>query len=143
MASSVTGTAPIDKRTTLITISAVMNSNGRNGLIIRLPRLRDHISSRNDTEKPSWPRNRMSHISTAPMNMTPARAQTPDRPAIHLVDAIAAALYPGHVVRPQEHRRGALGAVALEPRPDPVRGVGIERRGRLVQAEHGELRGHI
>ena len=39
----------------LITISAVTNSNGRSGLIIRLPMLRAHISSRNEIEKPSWP----------------------------------------------------------------------------------------
>ncbi len=77
MARNVTGTAPIDSRTTLITISAVMNSIGRSGLIIRLPILRDHISSRNEIEKPSWPRNRMSHSSTAPMNVPPARAKKP------------------------------------------------------------------
>ncbi len=53
MASSVTGTMPIDSRTMLMTISAEMNSIGRNGDIIRLPRLRAHISSRNEIEKPS------------------------------------------------------------------------------------------
>ncbi len=31
----------------------------------------EYISSRNEIEKPSWPRNRMSHSSTEPMN-TPA-----------------------------------------------------------------------
>ena len=77
MARNVTGTAPIDSRTTLITINAAMNSNGRSGLIIRLPILRDHISSRNEIEKPSWPRNRMSHSSTAPMKVPPARAKKP------------------------------------------------------------------
>ena len=51
----------------LMTIIAATNSIGRSGLIIRLPRLRAHISSRNETENPSWPRNRMSHSSTAPM----------------------------------------------------------------------------
>ena len=61
----------------LMIISADTNSIGRNGLIIRLPMLRDHISSRNEIEKPSWPRNRMSHSSTAPMNMPPARAKKP------------------------------------------------------------------
>ena len=61
----------------LITISALMNSNGRSGLIIRLPMLRDHISSMNETEKPSWPRNRMSHSNTAPMKVPPARAKKP------------------------------------------------------------------
>ena len=58
-------------------ISAATNSTGRSGDIIRLPRLRDHISSRNEIEKPSWPRNRMSHSSTAPMKMPPARAKKP------------------------------------------------------------------
>ena len=38
------------------------------GWIIRLPRLRAHISSRKETENPSCPRNRMSHSRTAPMN---------------------------------------------------------------------------
>ena len=52
----------------LTIISAATNSAGRRGLIIRWPRLRDHISSRNATENPSWPRTRMSHSSTAPMN---------------------------------------------------------------------------
>ncbi len=61
----------------LITISAVMNSNGRSGLIIRLPMLRAHISSMNEIEKPSWPRNRMSHNSTAPMKVPPALAKKP------------------------------------------------------------------
>ncbi len=56
---------PIASRMMLMIISAETNSIGRNGLIIRLLRLRDHISSRKDTEKPSWPRNKMSHISTA------------------------------------------------------------------------------
>ena len=74
----VTGTMPIASRTMLITISAATNSIGRSGLNIRLARLRDHISSRNDTEKPSWPRNRMSHSSTAPMNMPAARAKKPE-----------------------------------------------------------------
>ena len=77
IASSETGTMPIASRTMLMIIRAATNSIGRSGLIIRLPRLRAHISSRNDTEKPSWPRNRMSHISTAPMNMPPARAKKP------------------------------------------------------------------
>ena len=78
IASSVTGTMPIASRTMLMIISAATNSIGRSGVIIRLPRLRDHISSRNEIEKPSWPRNRMSHIITAPMNMPPARAKKPE-----------------------------------------------------------------
>jgi hypothetical protein len=59
-------------------ISAQTNSIGRSGLIIKLLRLRDHISSRNDTEKPSCPRNRMSHISTAAMKTPLARAKNPE-----------------------------------------------------------------
>ena len=55
-------------------ISAAMNSTGRSGDIIRLARLCEYISSRKEMEKPSWPRNRMSHSSTAPMNTPPARA---------------------------------------------------------------------
>jgi hypothetical protein len=58
-------------------IRAAMNSTGRSGLIIRLPMLRAHISSRKEMEKPSWPRNRMSHSSTAPMKVAPARAKKP------------------------------------------------------------------
>ena len=77
MASSVTGTTPIASRMTLMIISAITNSTGFNGLIIRLARLRDHISSRKETEKPSWPRNRMSHNRTAPRKMPPARAKKP------------------------------------------------------------------
>ena len=78
MASNVTGTIPIASRMRLMIISADTNSIGRNGLIIRLPRLRDHISSRKDTEKPSWPRNSMSHISTAAMKTPLARAKNPE-----------------------------------------------------------------
>ncbi len=61
----------------LMIISAQMNSTGRSGLIIRLPMLRAHISSRNEIEKPSWPRNRMSHSITAPMKVPPALAKKP------------------------------------------------------------------
>ena len=74
-ASTVTGMTPIRSRTMLMTMSAIMNSNGRSGLIIRLPMLRDHISSRNDMEKPSCPRNRMSQSNTAPISVPPARAK--------------------------------------------------------------------
>ena len=78
MARIVTGIIPTARRMMLITINAHTNSIGRSGLIMILARLRDHISSRNDTEKPSWPRNRMSHIITAPMNMPAARAKKPE-----------------------------------------------------------------
>ena len=61
----------------LMIISEAMNSTGRSGDIIRLPRLCDHISSRNEIEKPSWPRNRMSHNSTAPMNTPAVRTNGP------------------------------------------------------------------
>ena len=77
IAISDTGTMPMASRTMLMIISAHTNSIGRSGEIIRLPRLRAHISSRNEIEKPSWPRNRMSHIITAPMNTPPARAKKP------------------------------------------------------------------
>jgi hypothetical protein len=59
-------------------ISEIRNSIGFSGLIIRLPRLRAHISSRNEMEKPSCPRNRMSHRITAPISVPPARAKNPD-----------------------------------------------------------------
>ena len=75
IASSDTGIMPIDSRTTLMIISAARNSGGRNGDIIRLPRLRAYISSRNEIEKPSWPRKSMSHSSTAPMKTPPAWAK--------------------------------------------------------------------
>ncbi len=75
IAISVTGTMPIARRTRLMIISATTNSAGRSGDIIRLPRLCAYISSRKEIEKPSWPRNRMSHSSTAPMNMPPAWAK--------------------------------------------------------------------
>ena len=78
MARNVTGTMPIASRTMLMIIKAQTNSIGRNGLIIRLLRLRDHISSRNETEKPSWPRNSTSHISTAAMKTPLARAKNPE-----------------------------------------------------------------
>ena len=74
IASSVTGSMPMASRMMLITISAATNSVGRSGEIIRLPRLRDHISSRNEIENPSWPRKRMSHSITAPISTPPARA---------------------------------------------------------------------
>src|SRR5882672_7516543 len=41
-------------------------------------RLRAHISSRNEIEKPSCPRNRMSHKITAPISVPPARAKNPE-----------------------------------------------------------------
>ena len=55
-------------------ISAATSSVGRSGLIIRWPRLRDQISSRNATANPSWLRTRMSHSSTPPMNSPAALA---------------------------------------------------------------------
>ena len=53
-------------------IKAMTNSSGRSGLIKRLPTLRDHISSRNEAEKPSCPRNSMSHSSMAPISVPAA-----------------------------------------------------------------------
>jgi hypothetical protein len=53
IASSDTGTMPMARRITLMIINAAMNSIGRSGLIIRLPMLREYISSRNEIEKPS------------------------------------------------------------------------------------------
>ncbi len=66
---------PIASRIRLITISESRNSIGFSGLIMRLPRLRAHISSRKEMEKPSWPRNRMSQRMTAPISVPPARAK--------------------------------------------------------------------
>ncbi len=40
--------------------------------------LRAYISSRNEIEKPSWPRNSMSHSITAPMKVPPACATNPE-----------------------------------------------------------------
>ena len=77
IASSVIGMTPMASRIRLITISAIRNSIGLSGLIIRLPTLRAHISSRNEIEKPSCPRNRMSHRITAPIRVPPARAKNP------------------------------------------------------------------
>ena len=68
---------PISKRTMLMIIKAAMNSTGRSGDIMRLARLCDHISSRNEIEKPSWPRNRISHSSTAPMKTPAVRTNGP------------------------------------------------------------------
>jgi hypothetical protein len=58
----------------LTAISAAMNSAGRSGLIMRWPRLRDQISSRNATENPSWLLTRTSHSNTAPMKRPAALA---------------------------------------------------------------------
>ena len=83
-AISVTGTSPIAMRIRLIAISAATNSIGRSGLMRRLAMLRDHISSMNETEKPSWQRNSVSHSSSAPISVPPATAiapPTPDAPA--------------------------------------------------------------
>ncbi|CKX92704.1 Uncharacterised protein [Mycobacterium tuberculosis] len=44
---------PTASRTTLITINEIRYSLTLSGLIRRLPRFFDHISSRNDIEKPS------------------------------------------------------------------------------------------
>src|SRR5215475_4151499 len=72
IASKETGIIPIAKRTMLMTMSESRNSVGRNGDIMRLPRLRAYISSRKEMEKPSCPRKRMSHNSTEPMKTPPA-----------------------------------------------------------------------
>ena len=71
IATSVTGTMPIASRIRLITISDTTNSDGLSGLIRRLPRLRDHISSRKAKANPCCDRRSTSHNSSAPMN-TPA-----------------------------------------------------------------------
>ena len=78
IASNVTGTMPIASRMMLMIINAATYSVGRSGLIIRLPMLREYISSRNEIEKPSWPRNRMSHSITAPMKVPAACAKKPE-----------------------------------------------------------------
>ena len=63
---------------TLITINDITNSIGRNGLIIRFGRLRAHISSRNDIEKPSWPRNKTSQRKNAARKVALAATRPPD-----------------------------------------------------------------
>ncbi len=74
IARKITGTTPTVRRITLIAISATMNSLIRKGLIIRLARLRDQISSRKEKEKPCCVRNRMSQSRTAPINVPAIRA---------------------------------------------------------------------
>ena len=78
IASSVTGTTPMTRRMRLIAISAIRNSPGLSGLMNRLAMLRDHISSRKETERPSWPRMRMSQRRIAPISVPLARAMKPD-----------------------------------------------------------------
>jgi len=79
-ASRVTGTSPIAMRIRLMVISAATNSIGRSGLMNRLAMLRDHISSMNETEKPSWQRNSVSHSSSEPISVPPATAIAPPMP---------------------------------------------------------------
>ena len=62
-------------RMRLITSSAAASSIGRNGLTNRWPRLRDHISSMNTSDTPSWPRNNTSHNNT-PEISTPEACAT-------------------------------------------------------------------
>jgi hypothetical protein len=63
-------------RITDITSCPTISSHGRSGLTNRLPRLREYISSKNDSETPSCPRKRTSHSSTAPMKMPGASDRT-------------------------------------------------------------------
>src|SRR4051794_13500464 len=55
-----------------IAISAAIISNGRSGLTKTWPRLRDHISSRNEIETPIWLRSVTSHSSTPLSSTAPA-----------------------------------------------------------------------
>ena len=64
----------------LITISEATNSSGRSGLMKRLPTLRECISSRKDSENPSWPRNSTSHSITAPISVPAPTASRPELP---------------------------------------------------------------
>src|SRR6185312_9346462 len=78
IAAIVTGTKPTRRRITLIAIKDSTNSIGRSGLIIRFGKLRAHISSRNDMEKPSWPRKSTSHRKKAARNVAVAVTRPPD-----------------------------------------------------------------
>jgi hypothetical protein len=65
MHNSAAGTMPMTTRSSPTVTSATAHSHGRSGLANSWPRLRDHISSRNDTATPTLPRNKTSHSSTA------------------------------------------------------------------------------
>ena len=69
------GTMAISVRTTDMVSNAAIISHGRSGLTNKLPRLRDHISSKNEIETPSWPRNIRSH-SITPARSTPMACAT-------------------------------------------------------------------
>ena len=58
-----------------------------------------------------------------------------DAAVLHDDDTFAQPLDLGHVVRGEQHGGIAVATIALEPRPHPVGGVGIERRGRLVEQQ--------
>ncbi len=74
-ASSAAGPTLINVRMKLMTASAATSSYGLSGLTKICPRLRDHISSRNDSEMPRLARNSTSHSSTALIS-TPAASAT-------------------------------------------------------------------
>jgi len=62
-----------------------------------------------------------------------------DTPALHDDNPVAQPLDLKHVVRRQQDRRSTLLAVGFKMAPDPVCGVRIERRGRLVQQQKFRL----
>src|SRR5690348_3355033 len=63
------------------------------------------------------------------------RGAVDDLPGFHHDDVVTEPLDLGHVVRGEENGRAAPLAIGLEPRSDPVAGVGIERGGWLVEEE--------
>ena len=76
-AAIATGTMPTESLMMLQALSAAISSVGRSGLVSRLPRLRDHISSMKVVEKPIFERNRMSQSSTEPISTPAAMASGP------------------------------------------------------------------
>ena len=74
MASNAAGNTPMVVRTRLIPSMPAISSCGLSGLTDRWPRLRDHISSMNDSATPRLPRNITSHRMTAPIRMPPVSA---------------------------------------------------------------------
>src|SRR5437773_1565683 len=113
---------PIASRIRLMIISALTNSSGRNGLIMRLLRLRDHATfaaSARDVETHLFER-----APAVADEQARRRVVVLDAPALHDDDALAQPLHLRHVVGGEQNGRAARLAKALEPGADPVGGVG-------------------
>ena len=143
-----TGTMLTPSRITLHRLNAATSSKGRNGLVSRLPRLRDHISSMKVVEKPILERNRMSHSSTEPIS-TPARLRQRARGPgqIFLQEAPGQHLQEGPIDELDQPDAGAAQQIdiAHDQRADAAERsahAGLRQQDRLGAARDRDRRAH-